>query len=194
MTIFTDILNKGRTGMQSPGLKDSRDWFREKARAVASVNTSRLVSGNPQHQRTIVLPGNMYMFSYEAKYKETLPFYDRFPLVFPFHVESDSFTGINLHYLPHILRAKLMDALYDLATNVRFDEKTKLRLSYTVLNSSSRYKYFEPCVKKYLFTHTKSRFLMVPSNEWDIALFLPLERFTVNKSIVYKNTLEQIGR
>ena len=139
------------------------------------------------------MPGMMYLFSYDAKYKETLPYFDRFPLVFPFHLDSKGFLGMNMHYIPHLLRAKLMDALYDLASHTQYDEKTKLRMSYQLLNSSSQYKYFKPCVKKYLFSQLQSKFLLVPSNEWDIALFLPLERFNKNKRTVWNDSKRIIG-
>lgn len=158
------------------------------------MNEFRLVNQNVELQRRIPTPGYMYMFVYDAKHKDTLPYYDRFPLVFPFSVQSDGFTGINMHYLPHILRARLMDALYNLTTNNKFDEKTRLRMSYDILNASSRYKMFAPCVKRYLYSHLKTRFLLVPSNEWDVALFLPLERFNVNKRTVFNDSQNIIRR
>jgi hypothetical protein len=133
------------------------------------------------------------MFGYDAKMKDVLPFYDKFPVVFPFSRDATSFTGINLHYLPFMYRAKLMDSLYQIVTDQKFNEKTRLNLSYRLLASSSRYKYFEPCVKKYLYSHVQTKFLQVPSNEWDIALFLPLERFTVSKGKVYKDTLRKLS-
>jgi hypothetical protein len=193
MPLFTDLVNQGRTGMMRPGFVDSRDWYREKAAAVRSINTINLVNKHPDQQRSAILPGFMYMFGYDAKHKDTLPYYDRFPLIFPFQVTADHFMGINLHYLPLQYRARLMDALYSITTNKKFDEKTRLRISYDLLNSSAKYRYFEPCVKKYLKSQLKTRFLLVPSAEWDIALFLPLERFTVNKSKVFKDSMDIIA-
>jgi hypothetical protein len=192
--LFTDVLEQGRQNFMRPGFVDSRDWFRDKAKSVSSMNEFRLVNQNVELQRRIPTPGYMYMFVYDAKHKDTLPYYDRFPLVFPFSVQSDGFTGINMHYLPHILRARLMDALYNLTTNNKFDEKTRLRMSYDILNASSRYKMFAPCVKRYLYSHLKTRFLLVPSNEWDVALFLPLERFNVNKRTVFNDSQNIIRR
>jgi hypothetical protein len=192
MPIFTDLVNKGRTNAQSPGIIDSRDWFREKAQMVRQVNTNTLINAHKEYNKAVVLPGFMYCFTYDAKYKDTLPYYDRFPLIFPFKMEADSFLGMNMHYLPLMYRARLMDALYGVATNQRFDDKTRLRISYDLLNSSAKYKYFEPCVKRYLKSHVKSRFLMIPSNEWDIALFLPMERFTINKNKVYQDSMNKI--
>lgn len=192
--IFADILNQGRQSFMRPGFADSRDWFRDKAKEVSNVNLTRLINGNTQQQRSTIQPGFMYLFSYDPKYKDDLPYYDRYPLVFPFTVDGDGFTGINMHYLPHILRARLMDSLYNLVSNQNFDEKTKLRMSYDILNSASRYKYFKPCVKRYLYSHLRTRFLLIPSNEWDIALFLPLERFTTNKSIVFRDSNATVRR
>ena len=191
MPIFTDIVNKGRVASNKPGF-DAVDWFRQKASATMNINTSRLISANKEYQTTRIVPGHLYMFSYDAKMKDVLPFYDRFPIVFPFSRDADSFTGINLHYLPQAYRARLMDALYQIVTDQKFNDKTRLNLSYRLLQSSSKFKYFEPCVKKYLFSHVQTKFLQVPSNEWDIALFLPLERFTVSKSKVFRDTMSKI--
>jgi hypothetical protein len=119
----------------------------------------------------------MYMFFYDPKHKATLPYYDRFPLIFPIERYKDGFLGINFHYLPLPLRAKLMDALYSLSSNTRYDEKTKLKLSYNILNGASKYAPFRPTIKRYLRSHVRSRFVKVFSSEWDIALFLPAHRF-----------------
>ena len=193
MPVFTDMINKGRQTANKPGFVDSRDWYREKARTVMSINPNKIVSSNQDLQKSVVSLGFMYLFGYEANHKDTLPFYDRFPLIFPFSSDKDSFMGLNLHYLPHILRARLMDALYDLTSSKKYTKDTKLNITYKLLSSSAKYKYFEPCVKKYLYSHMQTRFLLVPSNEWDIALFLPLERFTVGKQKVYQDSLNKIG-
>lgn len=121
--------------------------------------------------------GKMYFFFYDPKWKKELPYYDRFPLIFPVGPAKGGFYGINVHYLPYRLRAKLMDALYDITNNKKFDESTKLKLSYDLLKSTEKFKEFKPCFKHYLNDHLKSRFLLVESAEWDIALFLPVANF-----------------
>lgn len=180
--IFTDILNKGRTnsttpGFVKPGTVEATDWFREKALSIRNVKVESIIRGNPSFNRTSIQPGFMYLFNYDPKLKEELPYYDRYPLVFPFEKTEDGFLGMNLHYLPPVLRAKLMDNLYPLVNNLKFDGTTKLKMSYAMLKSAARYKYFTPCIKRYLNSHVKSKFLLIPANEWDVALFLPLERF-----------------
>lgn len=177
--VFDKIITQGVRAGQIPARTDkARNWYRETAGDYGRVNERRLVSGNPTRAVTVIKPGEMYMFMYDPKYKDTLPYYDRFPLIFPFKVEHDRFWGINLHYLPHRQRAVLMDALYDTANNTRYDESTKLLISYKLLQSTSKLRFFKPCVKQYLYSQLNSKFLYVYPSEWDIALFLPLERFS----------------
>lgn len=190
--IFTNLIQNKRisdnvSGIIKPGSVEARDWFREKAQEVRTVRVENIIRKNPTFNRTQIRPGFMYLFQYDPKTKEDLPYYDRFPLIFPFEAQEGGFLGMNLHYIPHLYRARLMDSLYGLLNNSRYDETTKIRASYAFLNSASRYKYFKPCVKRYLYSHVQSKFLLIPANEWDIALFLPLERFA-------KKTKTQVHR
>lgn len=205
--IFDEIITKGvRTGQIPSRTQQARDWFRstsqkhnvkmtpEGKKVTTRINEKRLVNSDPGRLRVQAKPGHMYMYLYDPKTKDDLPYYDRFPLIFPFRVQSDRFWGINLHYLPLPLRAKLMDALYDVANNERYDETTKLRISYQVLTSASKFKYFKPCIKQYLFSHMQSKFVYIYPSEWDIALFLPLERFEkASKQQVWTQTKKQVS-
>ena len=140
------------------------------------------------------LVGQMYMYYYDAKHKATLPYFDRFPLVFPFKKVKGGFYGLNMHYLPLPLRAKLMDALYDTASNTRFDESTRLKMSYKMLESAAKYKEFQPCIKRYLTSQLRSKFMYIYPSEWDMALFLPLERFQgASKTQVWADSKRKIG-
>ena len=180
---------------------ESREWFRQKAirsRHMKGVSSQRILKigrDNSRMKQTIknrMMLGRMFMFQYEAKGADTLPYYDQFPLIFPIESHSDGFLGINLHYLPHLWRAHLMDNLYDLRTNEDMDDTTRLRLfnnGYNILKKSAKYKYFRPCVKKYLSGQVTSRYMEVPPDEWEIALFLPLERFVgASKRKVWRDT------
>ncbi len=178
-TIFDNIITQGvRQGQIPARTQQARDWYRSTAASYKQVRESKLRAG--ERLTKTILPGQMYMYSYDPKWKDTLPMYDRFPVIFPFRVQSDRFWAINLHYLPHHKRAVLMDSLYDITNNKRFDESTKLRLSYGVLNRAAKFRYFKECVKQYLFSHAQGSFIYVYPSEWDIALFLPLEKFVYN--------------
>jgi hypothetical protein len=139
--------------------------------------------------------GRMYLFLYDAKTKNELPYYDRLPLIFPFRKVPNGFYGINLHYLPPILRARLMDSLITLANNKKYDDTTKLRLSYSLLNRVASSKLFLPCVKHYLNNHTRSRFLWVPASQWNSVIFLPLERFVgARREKVWRDSQRMVQR
>ncbi len=189
MSIFTDVLKNTRTDINKPADVSAQDWYRQKAQEVKSINRGKLIKENTKYNRTNIKPGFMYLFGYDPKLKNELPYYDRFPLIFPFKSDEDGFLAMNLHYIQPVFRAKLMDNLYPLVTNLKFNETTRIRASYNLLNSAAKYKHFQPCVKRYLYGHLKTKFLLIPANEWDIALFLPLQRFqkqSVNQ--VYKDS------
>ena len=188
--LFDELLTKGvRAGQIPARTQAARNWYRDAARDFGSVNEKNLMRSDRNRLTANPQVGSMYMFYYDAKHKDTLPYFDRFPLIFPFKKVDGGFMGINMHYLPLQYRAKLMDSLYDLTTNERYDERTKLELSYKLLNSAGRFRYFKPCVKHYLTGQLRSRFMYIYPSEWDMALFLPLERFQgASKTKVWSDT------
>lgn len=196
-TLFADYLKKSPPAELKQGSRAARDWFRTKALSVRTVRDNSITNTTMPFRRLQSLSvnsiGKMYMFVYDPKHKDTLPFYDTFPLIFPIAFYGDSFLGINLHYLSPVLRAKLMDALYQTINNKKYDNTTKLRLSYQVLASASKFKWFEPCVHKYLFSHVGSQFIYIAPDEWDFALMLPTERFQgATKQQVFRDSLAKI--
>jgi hypothetical protein len=125
------------------------------------------------------LVGQLVMFEYDAKHKNTkkLKYYDKFPLAFPLEIKKDGFVGINLHYLSPGYRALLLDELYDITINQGDKRQLPMFGVYNILKTSAKYRYYKPCIKRYLHKHIKSSFLKVPPEEWDIAMWLPFERF-----------------
>lgn len=195
-SLFDDILVQGvRAGKIPARTQDARNWFRETAGKIKRIrNEGRMHRSEPERLTKVPLVGGMYLFYYDPKYKEELPYYDRYPLIFPYKKVPGGFYGLNLHYLPLQFRARLMDGLYDFANNSRYDESTKLRMNYQLLNATSKTRFFSPCVKHYLNDHVTSQFMYVYPSEWDIALFLPLERFQKKtKSQVWADTKRIIG-
>jgi hypothetical protein len=192
-TLFNDILLRGIRSGQVPARTDTaRDWYRstaQKAVKKGPINAEKVQMQLKDRGQAGLAFGDMYFFAYDAKHKSTLPYFDRFPLIFPIGPAPKGFMGINMHYLPPILRAKLMDGLYDLVSNDKYDESTKLKLSYKVLNSASKFKEFKPTIKHYLNSQTRSKFFYVNPVEWDIALFLPTANFVgASKNKVYADS------
>ena len=176
----------------TPRTKESRAWFMNKAKNL-SVSRGDLMKQEPLEFRSRPAVGRMYMYFYDPKHKEKLPYYDRFPLIVMVGPARGGFMGLNLHYLPHIFRARLMDRLYNIQRVDRLRDSKKLRLSYSFLSTASKFRYFQPTVKRYLNTHVRSRFLYIPAEEWDIALMLPTERFKkTTKNNVWRESRKRL--
>lgn len=161
--------------------QSSREWFRDQALGIKkmSVKDFQKTASPFQNMENLSLNsiGKMYSFVYDPKWKETLPYYDTFPLIFPFDLKEDRIMGLNLHYLPPALRATLMNALYDNLQVGKKNSNTYLKINYQILAGASKYKYFKPCLKSYLFDHVRSPFMNISPQLWDYTLMLPLARF-----------------
>ena len=191
--VFDDILLRGVRSGQMPARTDaSREWYRQQAKDTTRPQSrpeKMIKEMGKERARGRFELGNMYMFNYDPKHKATLPYYDRFPLIFPINRAKGGFMGINMHYLPPVLRAKLMDALYETSNNKYYDETTKLKLSYQTLAGATKFKEFKPCIKHYLTGQLRSRLIYISPSEWDVALFLPTARFVgATQAQVFKDS------
>ena len=184
----------------TPRTKESREWFMNKAKNMRSINREALIKEDPLVQRNALnnlsrtgLVGTMQMFFYDPKTKDTLPYYDLFPLIIVVGPAEGGFYGLNLHYLPPILRAKMLDALMETA-NMKATDDAKFQITYKKLQAVSKLRFYEPCFKHYLTKQVKSRFAEVPMPEWEIATFLPTAQFRkANSKKVYADSRKRIG-
>jgi len=162
-----------------PRTRAARQWLRTKAQNLRASRTDMMRDRLRLKDKSII--GRMYFYFYDPKLKETLPYYDRFPLVIPIKKHNDGFIGLNLHYISPKQRIILLDKLSILLNNDEYDETTRFRISYNFLKASTKMFETKPCIKKYLFKHIESRFLEITADEWDIAALLPVEFFQKEK-------------
>ena len=85
--------------------RESRKWFSNKVQELGTVNRTQLLKDTALDPTTKELAGSMYMYFYDPKTKEKLPYYDRFPLVILVEDAEGGFYGLNLHYLRPDIRA-----------------------------------------------------------------------------------------
>ena len=179
----------------NPRTAESRDWFRRKVQNLRRINRNQLMQEDELELVSSRQPliGTMNMFFYDPKHKDTLPFYDRFPLAIIVGPAEKGFYGLNLHYLPPVLRAKLLDSLMDITNNKKYDETTRFRLSYKILQGVAKFKHYKPCLKHYLSQNVKSRMARVQAPEWEIATFLPTADWAkASSNQVYKQSRTMI--
>ena len=175
--VVTDFLSS-----VSAKSKKAMDWFKsivsKTRRAAFPAKTAR---DEIMQERNVGIDntpkiGRMYLFQYDAKWKDILPYWDVWPLIFPFDYATDGFYGINLHYLPPNDRINLMLRLIKSAGAARkMDENYRLKLSYQIITG---FKPARACIKRYLFSHVQGRgFYGIKGEDWSYAASLPLQKF-----------------
>lgn len=180
-TIFNQLRTQGADSTKSV------QWFQTQIAKLGTINTNKLLREGTLVNR--IFPGEMYLFRYDPKTKEQLPYYDTLPLVLPFRRIEEGFIGINLHYLPYLYRVRTLDALSEYANGDANDADTRLRFSWRILESVANLKPARVCVKRYLLDHVESRFLKIPYPDWLIASQLPVEKFiNAQKTNVWRET------
>jgi hypothetical protein len=160
--------------LNTQGQEKSYQWYRQQVATLGKLSSSNQALKNTPMVSTI-LPGEMYMFMYDPKTKATLPYYDRMPLVLPFRKVQGGFYGINLHYLPYLMRFKILDILSQYA--IEKDGDKRIRLSWQLLDATSKLEPAKFAVKHYLNSHVQTRFYKIQYADWVTASQLPLEKF-----------------
>ena len=136
---------------------------------IMKERTTGVVTGKP-------VIGQLYLFQYDAKWKDILPYWDMWPLIFPFARTANGFYGINVHYLAPNARAALMIRLIKGAgSGGNMDENFKLKLNYNIITS---FKPAIPCIKRYLFSQVQGKGLYgISGEDWSYAAAMPLHKF-----------------
>lgn len=188
MTSMLDVFEKHK---YDPSIvTKSRTWFRQQSTLLRKegIKPARMYQHSGEYT-TSVKPGNMYMFFYDPKTKDKLPYYDTFPLVFPFRKTENGFMGLNLHYLSYRFRIVLLDNLLKFKNTKGIDETTRLKLSWNLLQGISKHHLVQPCVKSYLGDHLMTQLKIISPTDWTTALMMPVESFRkATTTDVWKNT------
>lgn len=177
--IFQDMAKKAAAANVQLQSQKSLQWFRGMAQTIQVSPQQMLSSSENDFVKRVdnSMIGSLVFYFYDPKGKDTLPYYDKFPLVFVTDINPDGWSGINLHYLPPMLRAQIMEALYNQAINKKQPELMRLRISYKILKSLSVAPLVKQCYKRYLKPHLASNVMKVRPQNWDMAVFLPTQRF-----------------
>lgn len=158
----------------------ANEWFRQRIKELSvnrPVDRTNLLKTTRDLQSSRVLPGSMIFFGYDPKYKEVLPYYDKFPLSFIFSMDKLHFTGINFHYLSIPIRIKLYDKMWQIAKNSRLPTQQVLSLTWQLLGNVSKFPECAVSVKKYLYSHIQTRVIKINLEDWKIAIMLQNEQF-----------------
>lgn len=179
---------KNNPSAQKRNTQRSLKWFSQYIpSSVKRHRVARMMRDRSMWMDSIQ-PGTMMFFEYDAKHKDTLPVWDRYPLVFAWDIWKGGedkygepgvtyFIGINLHYLPPRLRYLAMKALLTKRNEKRYRKSTRLKISWQILQGLSNTKYFKHSVKMYRMDHVRSKFIKIPAQSWEMVVYLPLARW-----------------
>ena len=170
------------------GIRKSAAWYRSNVASIADRVTARkLMNQGKLIGRPSV--GRLNMFFYDPKLKKTLPYYDTFPLVLPLEPIKGGFMGMNFHYLPPLLRFRLLQRMQRFADG-GLNEKTKIDATYDDVKGIGLVK---PTIKKYLYSHVRSQFLRIDFDEAALAVYLPVQQLKkAGTSRVYADSRRMI--
>jgi hypothetical protein len=155
------------------GRPKSTQWYRDKIDEFGKPGAMDLIRDGKRNNKPFY--GRLNMFFYDPKFKKTLPYYDRFPLIFPIDFAKGGFYGINFHYLQPGARVNFLRQLSRFASDKNFDSKTR----YNIGELSGRY--YKKTIKHYLYSQVRTSFLNITAEEMAIAIFLPVARFKKGK-------------
>lgn len=202
------LMKKFEDQLKNPqiSIQKALSWFRDNVKLLSGgLNANLLMTQKANRLRSRVGVGRMTLFFYQAKYRQTLPYYDKFPLVIVLKQYPDGFLGLNLHYLPIKQRLLILNAFYEfyksrnidwLDENIRLNNYVDYQMLTKLTNGAA--KFYKPCVKRYLYKGNdergggiKSRFFVVEPIEWEKMLILPVERFVSEKKNQTKSVTSQ---
>ena len=151
----------------------SATWYRSQVNRIASGKTAGQLfrEGKLQARPSV---GRLNLFGYNPKLRAKLPYYDIFPLVLPLEPTKGGFMGMNFHYLPPLLRFRLLERMQARASDRRFDSNTKFEVNYDDVKAI---KLVKPTIKKYLYAYCQTGFLRINADDAAIAIYLPVQRF-----------------
>tara|TARA_Y100000385_G_scaffold244757_1_gene263039 strand:+ start:581 stop:1135 length:555 start_codon:yes stop_codon:yes gene_type:complete len=178
---FNQILN------QRGGQEKSFRWYQQKIREFGVPTRRNLLETDEVRYNPSI--GNMNFFVYNPKHKNTLPYYDRFPLIIPIDEESDHFLGLNFHYISIPYRIALIEKLLRFTRTIQNENRIIAQWK-----NIKNIKEVRPIIKKYLKLNVRSPFVKIIEDEFRLALMLPVQDFAkASRDKVYYDSRRKIN-
>lgn len=163
-SIRTKIRNEGAAVNNK-----STKWFNE-----------TLKSGVRGHKVSRPSPGKIYAYIYDAKYKDTLPYWDKYPLIIFLgfgrsQAGNELMYGLNLHYIPPKARQQFLeDLLKQYSSTKTITNSTKLKVDWSKVKGFTG---ADKMIKAYLPGHIKGTLVEIKPSDWANVVLLPLQQF-----------------
>jgi hypothetical protein len=208
-SIFLKISQVKDSELDNPSddeAEESMDWYEQFAiQAYEQITQSSHLEGKTKEQilRNSIpdygsqkrRAGMLYTFVYQAE-SDRLSYWDKFPLVLTMldNLDStESFLGMNLHYIePRFRRMLMLNLMTKLAGSTRDQESRILGLNNRRLMTPLN-KYGRVCIRRYKYDNIRGRALRIPPEHWLKMIFLPTYKFIGGKpSRVWRDSFKKI--
>ena len=163
-SLVNDFRNQVKISKQNPNKSKAKsaEWIAGQMKRVKSRKV-----GKPA-------VGRLYMFGYDAKNKDTLPYWDKFPLIICIGVTPTHLLGLNMHYIPPKAREIFLESLLKFASTKVISNKTKLKINWSKIKAFPGAHHM---IKMYLASHVKVGFQEVAPKDWHNVIHLQTQQF-----------------
>lgn len=121
-----------------------------------------------------IFPGQLYYFKYKAE--PSVPYYDRFPLVFVLRKRGKLFEGFNFHYMKIVNRLVLIERMkpfFEDEDIIDFNEEelgedSRLRVKAfrELVYKSKRFRFARATLHRYKIDNVRSKILRIIPEDW----------------------------
>ena len=180
-------------------INDFRSTLRDKVKnegAAANNKSSKWFAETIKknirgHQVSKPTPGKLYTYAYDAKHKDTLPYWDKFPLIVYLGLgkqgSSTLMYGLNLHYIPPKARQQFLEELLkNYASTSTITNKTKLKINWSKVKG---FQGADKMIKAYLPGNIKGPMIEIKPSDWANVVMLPLQQFVSQGKRFSSNTV-----
>ena len=203
-----DVFDRNKYNLKDAA-QNSMRWYAQQAKLMGKqgYTSKRLLSGISGDWAQVPIPGKLYMYAYDAKHKATLPYWDKYPLTFPFKLVKDglpykrvvseeekrieAIRGVTPNVSEYSVdsyayRIKILNDLVGI--KLRSTSKHyKLQLSWELISSVAKYQPLQSCVHRYLYSQLRTGLRIIHSSDWATAMMLPTHKFIgASPSYVWK--------
>lgn len=160
--------------------KSIRDKIANEGAAVNNKSakwfTETLKKGIRGHNVSKPQPGKIYAYIYDAKHKDTLDYWDKYPLVIYLGLGKHNLMyGLNLHYIPPKARQQFLEELLkQYASTPTITNSTKLKIDWSKVKG---FHGADQMIKAYIPGNIKGPLVEIKPADWANVTLLPLQQF-----------------
>ena len=178
--VAADLRKVKSAGNVKKKTRIATEWYYNKVKETAPGKAAHAVMFKGRRSISKFLPGSMMTFRYQSKlYEEgTLPYFDAAPLIIFLDIDRhENLLGLNLHYLPPVARARVMQFLIGNVKSKIVRHDNKLPIDYGKVQAISKLAPLRFAIKSYIPTRAVGKLVRIQPEEWHHSIFLPVAKF-----------------